>query len=119
MTTLRSKLIRLANQEPQLRPSLLSILKPETRNEKWKAEEEKARWAALQSTTPCKCMGPTVTILDDGRGPILDVSYEHDIPPEDIRRMDRAISALGWRGWAYGNRGIAFKPTTVDLGEGY
>jgi len=60
-------------------------------------------------------LGPTVTILDHGLGPIMDVSYGHDITPEQIEMMDRAVSRLGWRGWGYGNRGIAFKPRSVRL----
>lgn len=86
-------------------------------NPLWENAAEDARGATLAALPPCRCMGPVVTIKDYGRGPIMDVSYGHDISPEELTMMDQAVSELGWRGWGYGERGIAFKPTTVDLGD--
>ena len=129
MSSLRARTIRLAFANPELRPNLLPILQSITGTEPprfinvgdpaWEAPAEEARQATLAALPPCRCMGPTVSILDYGRGPIMDVTYGHDITQEEMWMMDRAVSELGWRGWAYGDRGIAFKPTTVDLGEGY
>lgn len=82
----------------------------------WKRAAGDARRATQEALPPCRCMGPTATIKDNSGGPILDIQYGHPIDPEDIKAMDLAVSALGWRGWAYNERGIVFKPTTVDLG---
>jgi len=82
----------------------------------WKRAAGDARRATQEALPPCRCMGPTATIKDDGRGPVLNLEYGHPITPEDIQAMARAVSALGWRGWVYNERGISFKPTTVDLG---
>lgn len=87
-----------------------------TENPYWRKAVEDARKVALDAHPPCRCMGPTANIKDDGRGPILEVQWGHPITPEDIKAMDDAVSALGWRGWAYSDKGIAFKPTWVDLG---
>ena len=117
MSSLRARAIRLAHNSPDLRPHLLPLLTDT--NPLWQRAAEQARQATLAALPPCRCMGPEVSIFDYGRGPIMDVSYGHDITPEEIKMMDRAVSGLGWRGWGYGTRGIAFKPTSVDLGEGY
>ncbi len=127
MSSLRARTIRLAFANPDLRPNLLPLLQPDPQplppslrfttvsDPAWQSAAWDARQATMDALPPCRCMGPTATILDHGRGPILDVSYGHDISNEEIGMMDRAVSALGWRGWGYGARGIAFKPTSVRL----
>lgn len=121
MSSLRSRTIRLAFAQPELRPVLLPILQPApdrfvtVGNPAWREAAEDARRAALAVRHPCRCMGPTATIQDRGRGPVLDVAYGHDIGQEDLELLDGAVSALGWRGWSYGTRGIVFKPTTVRI----
>lgn len=127
MSSLRARTIRLAFANPELRPNLLPILQSITGREPtrfinvgypaWEVPAEEARQATIAALPPCRCMGPTVTIFDYGRGPIMDVSYGHDITDDELTMMDRAVSGLGWRGWAYGSRGIAFKPTSVVLPE--
>jgi hypothetical protein len=138
--TLRSKVIRLAYTVPALRAHLLPVLtmpavygppdsfgntpsgpwmprvvvtadRPE-----WHQPAEDARHAALKALPPCRCLGPTASIQDNGRGPILDVSSGHPLPSDHLDMMSRAVSELGWREWARTDRGIAFKPTSVNLG---
>lgn len=126
MSSPRTRLIRAAIESPELRPIIIPYTNHTTGypidrfitvgDLAWTQAARDARDATLAALPPCKCMGPTASILDYGRGPILDVSYGHDISSEEMGMMDRAVSALGWRGWAYGDRGIAFKPTDVDLG---
>lgn len=129
MSSLRSRLIRASIESPELRPNLLPILQSITGREPtrfinvgypaWEVPAEEARQVTIAALPPCRCMGPTVTIFDYGRGPIMDVSYGHDITDDELTMMDRAVSGLGWRGWAYGTRGIAFKPTSVRLARSH
>ena len=58
----------------------------------------------------------TASVQDYGRGPILDVSTPIKLPLVMLDTLDYAVSSLGWRGWGYGEQGIAFKPTFVNLG---
>jgi hypothetical protein len=129
MSSLRARTIRLAFANPELRPNLLPILQSITGTEPsrfvnvgnplWTGAAEAARQATVKALPPCRCMGPTVTILDEGRGPIMEVTYGHDITPEEVTMMDLAVSELGWRGWGYDSRGIAFKPTSVRLARSH
>lgn len=123
MSSIRSRLIRASLESPELRPLLNPVIANtdaqyiKVGNPEWEQAALDARRASLSALPPCRCMGPTVSILDYGRGPIMDVSYGHDISSEEIMMMDDAVSGLGWRGWAYGDRGIAFKPTDVRLAK--
>jgi hypothetical protein len=129
MSSLRAHTIRLAFANPELRPNLLPILQSingtapsrfiNVGDPAWEGPAEEARQVTLAALPPCRCMGPKVTIFDYGRGPIMDVSYGHDITNEEIGMMDRAVGELGWRGWGYGTRGIAFKPMSVRLARSH
>lgn len=109
---LRSRLIRLAHSQELLRVHILPLLAPPP---EWAAAAEEARGAALAAMPPCRCMGPKAVITDDGRGPILDVSYGHPLSGEDLATLEGTVGMLGWRAWAIGDRGIAFKPTWVRV----
>lgn len=47
--------------------------------------------------------------------PILEVAYSRKLSRRDLARLEREVAKLGWRAWGINERGIAFKPTSVDI----
>lgn len=85
---------------------------PQQRTAQWDTAEQTVV-ATLRACLPQYRFD--VLIVDAGRGPILDVYTQDTLTDVDLRTVDCAVSALGWRGWGYAPTGIAFKPTTVRL----
>jgi hypothetical protein len=54
-------------------------------------------------------------VEDHGRGPILGVKAREPLSSKGALALENAVRVLGWRAWAIDHKGIAFKPTWVDL----
>lgn len=46
---------------------------------------------------------------------ILEVGSDRELTQRESDKLDSTIEKLGWRAWGVGKRGIAFKPSGVDL----